>query len=215
MGTNSASPQTGEVIGRPIPNPYNQKPVWNFTDDTTLVQGYGGSMGNSGSTALLGSPYSTPVEASVQMTRDAIYNDIIIQGTGDANAATYNGNGVQTTGPPILAEAADTNPNSPTFIGGGMGDVPNFISSSLITAAGAQDTANNNLTQALSSSWQVTISYAPNPFFDVDQVVTITRPRVGLYNAVVVLDTITQTFNYADLDSLTGRVLSNQPPPAS
>lgn len=195
----------GIVVGRPIPNPYATAPCWNFTDDAEAVYGLAGS----GSTALFGDAYSTPVEVSVQMTRDGVFNDIIIQGTGDANAATYNGNGLETAPPPILAEAADTNSQSPTYVGGALGDVPSFISSSLITSQGAQAMANTQLQAALSSAWQCTLSIAPNPMFDVDDVVVVTRPRVGLNNAVMVLDTITQTFNYADLMMITGRILTN------
>jgi hypothetical protein len=199
----------GMLNGRPIPDPYSQPVVWNFTDDETVITGIGGS---GGSTSLLGSPYSTPVEAAVHMTRDGIFNDIIIQGTGDANAQTYTSNGLQLSPSPILAEAADTNPLSPTFIGGGMGDVPNFVSSSLVTPGGAQPTADNDLLVALSASWQATIAAAPNPIFDVDDVITVTRPRVGLNQAYLILDTITHTFSYDDLMQLTGRVLSNQAP---
>ena len=116
--------QNGVVVGKPIPDFTQTQPIWNFTDDATVISG---NPVGSGSTALQGGPYSTPAEASVTMTRDGIYNDIIIQGTGDANAATYK-NGIQTSGSPILAEAADLNAFSPTFVGGPMGDVPNFIS---------------------------------------------------------------------------------------
>ena len=195
----------GIVCGKPIPNALTAPITWGFTDDTTLVQGLAGT----GSTALLGSPYSTPVEASVIMTRDGIFNDIIIQGTGDANAGTYTGDGLETTGPPILGEAADNNPLSPTYIGGGLGDVPDFVSSSLVTAIGAQAMANTQLQVALSTSWQATISAPPNPIFDVDDVIVIDRPRVGLYKAKLVLDTITNTFQYDDLTQLTGRILTN------
>jgi len=199
----------GIVVGRPIPDPNTLPVTWNFTDDSNAVQGLDGT----GSTALLGDAYSTPIEVSAVMTRDGVFNDIVVQGTGSANSAKYV-NGLQTQGQPILAEAADTNPSSPTYIGGPMGDVPNFDQSSLVTDIGAQATANNDLSQALSSTWKVTIAAAPNPIFDVDTVVTIDRPRVGLNKAVVVLDTITQVINYADILYCTGRVLSNGPPPA-
>ena len=203
----------GVVVGQPIADPTTIQPTWNFTDDTQFVQGLSGT----GSTALFGDAYSTPVEVSVSMTRDQVYNDIIVQGTGTANAAVYNGNGLETTPQPLLAEAADTNPISPTYILGPMGDVPNFIQSSLVTTNGAQSMANNELRQTLSSAWKVTLGASPNPIFDAGQVIIVTRPRVGLINAVVVLDTITHVFNYADIMYLTGRVLDNdfvasQPP---
>ena len=196
----------GVVTGHPIPSPLSLPITWSFTDDTTYVQGLGGT----GSTALFGDAYSTPIEVSVVMTRDGIYNDIVIQGTGDANAATYNGQGLETSPQPLLAEALDSNPLSPTYVKGAMGDVPNFVASSLVTVGGAQNMANNDLQQALSASWTATITAAPNPIFDVDQVVQLTRPRVGLNNAVMVLDTITHVINYADTMQLTGRILSNQ-----
>jgi hypothetical protein len=193
----------GQVMGKPIPNPMTQPVIWNFTDDLTSILGYGGT----GSGALFGSPYSTPVECSVQMTRDGIFNDIIIQGTGDANAATYNGDGIETSAPPALAEAADTNPQSPTYIGGAMGDVPDFISTSLTSAPGAVAMANEELAVTLSSSWTVTLAIPPNTLFDVDQVCSVTRPRLGLNNILMVLDTITDVLHYSDTCALTGRVI--------
>ena len=199
----------GNVVGHPIPDPLNTGPTWNFTDDAVYVQGNAGT----GSTALLGSAYSTPIEVSVKMTRDGLYNDVIVQGVGSGNGSTYNGNGLQTTTQPILAEAADLNPLSPTYVNGAMGDVPNFVQSSLVVSGQtAQAMANNDLQQALSKSWTVTIGVAPNPVFDVNDVVIITRPRVGINNARCVLDTITHTFNYADMMYLTGRILSNDNP---
>jgi hypothetical protein len=197
--------QAGIVVGKPIPNPFATKPIWNFTDDAVIVQGISGT----GSTGFLGDAYSTPIEVSVVQTRNGIYNNIIVQGTGNANAAVYNGNGLETTPQPLLAAAADTNPNSATYIGGTMGNVPNFVQSSLVTKAGAQNMAKNDLQVALSSAWVCTLGIAPNPIFDVDNVVTVTRPRVGLNNANMVLDTITQVFNYADMQMMTGRILSN------
>lgn len=196
--------RNGVVTGYPVPNPYLTPVSWNFTDQETDIAGLSGT----GSTALLGGPYSTPPEVSVVMTRDGIYNDEIVQGTGDANMATYSGTGLETSGPPILAERFDNNPQSPTYVGGGMGDVPNFISSSLVTPAGAGNYAQNQLNVALSSSWTVTITIAPTPGLDVDMVATITRPRVGLYRTKVVIDTVTQSIRYADTDLVTGRVLA-------
>lgn len=195
----------GVVVGKPIPDPYTQPITWNFTDDQVAVYGLGGS----GSTALLGSPYSTPAAVQVNMTRQGIYNDIVIQGTGTSNAPTYNGPGGTSTGSPVLAQAQDTNPGSPTYINGGLGNIPNFVSSSLVTSAGAQAMANNDLQVALSSAWTVTLQIPPNPILDIDDVVMVTRPRVGLNNALVVIDTITHAIRYADLTSFTGRILSN------
>ena len=199
----------GVVVGRPIPDPMTQAVTYNFTEDGDPIFGIGGT----GSTALFGNAYSTPVEVSVVMSRDGVYNDVVIQGTGTANAAVYNSAGLQTTPQPLLASAADVNPISPTYIKGGMGDVTNFVQSSLVTEGGAQDMANNDLRQALSSTWKVTIAASPNPLLDVDNTVTVTRARVGLYSALCVLDTVTHVIDYADIMYCTGRVLTNNPAP--
>lgn len=195
----------GVVTGKPIPDPYSQPIVWNFTDDETAIVGFSGT----GSASLFGDAYTTPVEVQVQMTRDGIYNDIIIQGTGTANMAQYNNaGGTQSAPPPALAEASDNNPVSPTYIYGAMGDVPNFVSTSLVGAEGAQAMADNDLQVTLSASWTITISTPPNPILDVDDVVTITRPRVGLTKARVILDTLTHAIHYADVTQVSGRVLA-------
>lgn len=196
--------RNGVCVGKPIPDPYKQPVTWNFSDQETDIAGYAGT----GSTALGGSPYSTPVEVQVEMTRNGIFNDIVIQGTGDANMATYNGNGLQLNPAPALAEAFDNNPQSPTWIEGGMGDVPNFIQTALVGSNGAKAYAQNQLQMALSSSWTVTIAIPPMGILEVDDVVTITRPRVGLNKTPVVLDLVTQVIKYADLEHITGRVLS-------
>jgi hypothetical protein len=193
----------GIVTAFPVPDPLTQPITWNYTDSVDAIEGFSGT----GSQSLLGSPYSTPAAVTNTMTRSGIYNDIVIQGTGTSNAPSYSSSGTTTT--PALATAADNNPQSPTYIKGGLGNVPDFVASSLVTTSGAQDMANTQLQVALSSSWTVTLQIPPNPIFDIDDVVTVTRPRVGLNNAKVVIDTITHAVNYADLTSFTGRILSN------
>lgn len=190
----------GEVVGYPIPNPATQPIVWNFTDNPTAIFGDPGT----GSQALLGAPYSTPIAVQSTMTRDQIYNDVIIQGTGAQNVTGATSG----AGALILAEAMDTNPLSPTYVNGGMGDIPEFITTNLTTGNNqAQAMANNTLTSALSAAWQIEITAAPNPIFDIDDVVTITRPRIGINNVNMVLDTITHVVNFADMLQLTGRVI--------
>lgn len=198
----------GVLVGRPIPNPFAQAPSWYFLDDQTIISSNPGT----GSTSLGGSPYSTPAEVQNNMTRQGIYNNINIQGTGTNNSPTYTGPNGTATGSPILASAADNNPASPTYVGGGLGNIPEFVSSSLVTPVGAQEMANNDLQASLSSAWTCTLQIPPNPIFDIDDVVSITRPRVGFNNAYVVIDTITHGIRYADLTSITGRVLSNNNP---
>lgn len=195
----------GVVVARPIPNPATTPVTWNFTDDETAIYGDGGA-GSGGSTVLFGSPYSTPVDVTVTMTRDGVYNDVLVTGVGTTNAP-YSASG---NNQPVLAEAADNNPLSPTYVNGGMGDVPQFVATNLVTAGPqATDMANNDLQAALSAAWQVTLTVPPGPvFLDVDDVVTVTRPRVGIQNLKVVLDHLDYTISYADTCKMTGRVVA-------
>lgn len=190
----------GVVTGYPVPDPSTQPVIWNFTDDPTAIFGLPGT----GSAALEGSPYSTPVEVQMQMTRQGIYNDVFVTGTGTSNAPQSNTGSSQ----PVLAEAADTNPQSSTYINGPLGDIPQFVSSNFpVTSAQAATTAASDLQVALSSAWTITISAPPNPIFDVDQVVTVTRPRIGIQNLKMVIDTVTLVIRYADLLQVTGRIV--------
>ena len=65
----------------------------------------------------------------------------------------------------------------------------------------------SDLLLALSAAWQVTISFPPNPMFDVDDLVTVTRPRIGMSNLPMIIDAITYIVSYGDLSTITGRVV--------
>lgn len=195
---------SGTLTGVPIPDPATQPVTWNFTDDVTALYGDGGVDGGGGSTVLLGSPYSTPASITSTMTRDGIYNDVVVTGTGTSNAPASNTGSYGN----VIAQAQDTNPASPTYVDGGMGNVPEFVSSNIpTTSAQAQAMANNDLQAALSSSWQVTIEVPPMAFLDVDDVVVVTRPRIGLSGVKLVIDSISYVTSYADTSSITGRVV--------
>ena len=196
----------GVVVGYPVPNPFHKPITWNFTDDPTNIFGAGGSQSGGGSAALLGSVYSTPAEVQNQMTRDGIYNDVYITGVGTSNAP-YSTTGSDA---PVLAEVADISPAtvSPTSVYGPMGDIPEFVSSNLVSSGlQASTMAKSELQLSLSASWTITLTFPPNPIFDIDDVVTVTRPRVGLSNIPMVIDTLDYTVSYGDLCKITGRVL--------
>lgn len=188
----------GIVVGYPIPDPTMQQPVWNFTEDDLTVQGtYNHPVG--------GTPYTTPVAVQVTFTRDRIYNDVIVSGTGSQNAA----GAASGASAPVRAEAKDTNPASPTYVNGPVGDIPNFVQTNLATdVAVAQAMANNDLQAALSQAWQITVSTPPNPLFDVDDVVTVTRARLGLNGVRMVIDQIQTSIKYDATSEVTGRVVS-------
>lgn len=193
---------TGVVTGYPIPTPATQPVVWHFTDTPVAIYGL---TGTGGSTTLEGSPYSTPIDCTVQFTRDGIFNDVLVVGTGQYNPTAT---GYAPTTPPVIGEAQTASASSPFRVTGPLGDIPEFVQTNLV-ASGSQASAaaDNYLQAALSDAWQITLSLPPNPMFDIDDVVTVTRPRLGLTNVKMVIDSIEHSLSYATVTKLTGRVL--------
>jgi len=182
---------SGNLVGKPIPDPATQAVVWNFQE---------GEVAATGTTMhpLGGTPFTTPVATTIALTRDGIANDFFVAATGPNNATGGNS--------PVQAEAADNNASSPTWIGGPMGDVPNFIFDPLITTkAQALAEAQYNLQAALAKAFTLSVVTPPNPLFDIDDVCTITRSRLALSNAKFVVDNITTAVRYDLQTTLTGR----------
>lgn len=183
----------GNVVGHPIPDPTQQPVVWNFTANS--LSDLGTMTHSVGST-----PYTTPVDMQLTMTRDTISNDFIVVATGPNNASAG--------ATPVQGQAADTNPQFPTWIGGPMGDVLTVIYDSNITSqAQAQAEAEYDLSVSLSKSWVISVDTPPNPLFDVDDVVTATNPRLALNAQKFVLDTISTSIRYDAVTTVTGRTV--------
>lgn len=201
---------TGTVVGYPTPTPSSATPVWNFTDTADAVTGNVGTPGTN-SESLFGDAYSTPVQCSITMTRDQIYNDVVVTGAGPytaPNAGTTAGTAGYSTAP-VVGEAQTTTASSPMNVDGPVGDIPEFVSSNFVTASTQATTAAQNyLNASLSDAWQVSISCPPNPVFDIDNVITITRPRLNLTKTRIVIDSITHHLSYATLTVVTGRVVT-------
>lgn len=201
---------TGTVVGYPTPTPSSATAVWNFTDTPDLVAGNVGTPGTNSET-LYGDAYSTPVQCSITMTRDQIYNDVVVTGAGPYTAPS-SGTTATTAGygtAPVVGEARTTTASSPMNVTGPVGDIPEFVSSNFVTASTQASTAAKNyLNASLSDAWQVSISCPPNPVFDIDNVITVTRPRLNLTMTKIVIDTITHRLSYATLTIVTGRVVT-------
>ena len=189
----------GNVVGKPTPGSAaggtlnSIVPFWGFDQNTLSAQGIS-------SHPLAGTPYTTPVALTMDIVRDGISNDFWVSAVGSNNFGAL-----------LQQEAADTNagpPQSPTYYRGIMGDVPSFIYDPLITtSAQALAEAQYNLGVSLSKVWQISVDAAPNPLFDIDDVYTITNPRMGLSAQKVIIDTIHTTIRYDALTTLTGRVI--------
>lgn len=180
----------GVVTGYPVPNPSTQPVVWQFVENSLSVYG------NANSNVVGSTPYVTPISIQSTFTRDRIYNDFIMVGSGSYVNA------------PVLGEAKDTNPNSPTYVNGPMGDIPDFVQSNFVSASEqAEQAAQTMLAQSLANAWQITVTAVPNPLFDIDDVVTVTDSRLGFDQQRMVIDTITHTVRYDDALSVTGRAV--------
>ncbi len=180
----------GNVVGRPVPDPTQQPVVWNFVEGAISATGQSGH-------PLGGTPFTTPVDCTMTLTRDGIPNDFFVSATAADGSV------------PQQSEAADMNPQSPTYIHGPMGDVPSFIYDGNITTLNeAQAEADYNLAVSIAKSWQVSVRTPPNPLFDIDDVCTISRARLGLNMQKFVVDSITTTVRYDDDTAVAGRIFS-------
>ncbi|PRH79411.1 hypothetical protein C6N75_10025 [Streptomyces solincola] len=97
-------------------------------------------------------------------------------------------NGVIVTGesagdekPPVRGEAWDMEPTSPTYRYGGYGEVPTFVTDSLVkTTDEATAAARAVLAQYLGYTSQLSISAAVNPSFEAGDVVEVVRAQSGV-----------------------------------
>jgi hypothetical protein len=108
--------------------------------------------------------------------------------------------------PPVRGEATDQYPGSPTNIDSVFGDRPTFIGTDFVqTAADAQLAAANALQASLGASDVLTIDTVPMPCFDVDDVVTMIRRRIGLSGDWFVVDRVTHSLRGDGATQLTTR----------
>lgn len=90
---------------------------------------------------------------------------------------------------PARGKAQDTDPNSPTYIYGPYGMVPEFTTSSLVLDdAQATEAAQARLNKRKGATEVIEFGAVPNAALDVADVVTVTRAKSGLAAASLVLD---------------------------
>lgn len=188
----------GILVAKPVPDPTGQPAVFDYGPNAVTAQGT--------LTHPIGStPYTTPTAVVSTMTREGVFNDVVVSGTGTQNAAGSTSGSTA----PVRAEAQDTNPTSSTYVSGPVGDIPEFVQTPLATTvATAQAMANNELMAALSQAWTIEVTVPLNPLMEVDDVITVTDPRLGLNGVRVVLDTVEFGVRYDAATILTGRVVS-------
>lgn len=165
----------GTLTGFPVPDPTQATPAWSFVDNKT----------------------STSMETQRTFTRSGIANDMIRSSAGTSK---------DVLGGPFRAEADDSNVNSPTWVSGPFGRIYNFATSSFITSElAAEQVAKNDLQTALGQTDVITLTTLPLPFLDIDDVITVTRSRLGMTNAKYVIDSITIPFRFDGTSQIVAR----------
>ena len=125
-------------------------------------------------------------------TRKGISNDFIVSGSSSI---------VQ---PPVRNEAAIFDPRNPMSVSR-FGDVPTFISSTIIATSGAAlDLANAELTKATGLAESLSFECLPNPAWDVNDVVKIVDPKLKI-NGTYIVDTVTVGFSINAPTQITAR----------
>lgn len=106
---------------------------------------------------------STILSVTTLLTDEKTYNHIVVTGEGAGTTA------------PVLAEATDDSPTSPTYILGPYGDVPNWITSGyILTLAQAREAARAALIRQIGLVEQINFSAIVDPTITVGDVVTLT-----------------------------------------
>lgn len=121
----------------------------------------------------------TLVSASRDWDVERVYNKVIV--SGEAIDDT----------PPFTAEAADLNPDSPTYYYGPFGRRPRFYVSGMINSQPSADaTAQSILAKAVGTSQRVEFGALVNPALEPGSIVRVVRDRIGLAEKHT-LDTVT------------------------
>lgn len=153
----------GVPCGRPTPDPTTQPVVWSYRTD--------------------GAGNAIPNTLTRTLTREGVPNDFTVIGTGSQNAPSGTG----TTTGPFASNAQVTNPLSPQWVGGNYGDIPKFVTSSLVLSPTAgQSSAGTLLTQSLGKVEMFDLTASPASMFDIDDVLGLFNSRLKIdCNAVV------------------------------
>jgi hypothetical protein len=104
------------------------------------------------------------ISANRAFSRDGMYNMVVASGENSEDNI-----------PPVSGTASDTDPMSPTYVGGPFGRVPRFYSSAtLINSALAQGAANKLLRDSVKPNATVSLTSLPNPCLEPGDVLRVT-----------------------------------------
>lgn len=132
-----------------------------------------------------------------KVTRDLTYNRIVASGQ-------------RTDGtPPVFAVVSDTDPNSPTYVGGPFGTKTRFYVSPLLTTVPQCSTAASGLlARTTGMHGTITLDLVPNPAFDAGDVITLVD---GASTSVHIIDTVVTPLGPTTAQRITTRSMDLPP----
>ncbi len=139
-------------------------------DGVPVLEPYGSSATSASGGFLI-------TKVSKDEDSDEIHNSVVMQSAAGVGL--------------ISVTVRDEDPNSPTYVGGAMGERQlTVVNPHLGSVAQAEQAAAARLVQELGRSQTVAFSCVPDPQADVGDAHTLHQPRVGVVNRRVVLDSI-------------------------
>ncbi len=154
----------GNLVGRPLPDPTTQSPVYTFS---TVLQ-------------------SGTKDMTLSMTRDKVYSAFSVTGTGSYPHVSSSGKVTMKKGP-LYGPAYDLNVNSPTYYNGPFGKVGHVARSTLVdTVEQATTIASSMLMQQQGTSESLTMNVLPLGLLDAWDVVGVANTRLGVQGTYVI-----------------------------
>lgn len=148
----------GTLVAQPIVDPSNNAPVW----------GVGGI-------------FNGAVLASLKSTRNKVYSQIGITATGTTQVTSAKTGKLLNKKTAFTVIASVTDPSSPININGGFGVVSNLNRDATMTSTTqAQAAAQTILNLEQGNFGALSIGSLPNFALDVDDVVSVNVPRLGV-----------------------------------
>ncbi|HEX9993196.1 MAG TPA: hypothetical protein VGB14_09745 [Acidimicrobiales bacterium] len=136
---------------------------------------------------------ATAFEVARALSSDRVPNGIIVQGENSHSDS------------PVLGQAWDMDPTSPTYRYGPYGEVAEVVrGEKVLTNLQAEASARGILALRLGRAEQVSFDAVPNPAHDVGDVIEVVRPRLGLAG-LYVIDSLSVPFQLGGAMKVTAR----------
>lgn len=130
---------------------------------------------------------SGALTATANATRKKIYSEFGVVGAGTQYSISTKTGKMIHKKVAIYGQAADTNPNSPTYTYGAFGSIGKLTRSGIVsTQAAADEMAAGLLAQQVGAATAMDLSILPFPLLDCWDVVNATVPEIGVQGSYVV-----------------------------